>query len=72
MCKRRKIEFAYLGMRVEIIGKVGTIVGNWKTNLYVVFDGDSNKYNVHPHWEIAYFDENGRVVKEYQKGVYAI
>ncbi|WP_235676330.1 hypothetical protein [Bacillus mycoides] len=56
-------------MRVNVAGKWGTIVGNWKTNL---FDGEIEAYNCHPYWEIAYFDEEGNVVHSCQKGEYAI
>ncbi|WJE54867.1 hypothetical protein QRE66_11975 [Bacillus cereus] len=51
---------------------MGTIVGNYKTNLFVVLDGDFEKCNVHPWWEIAYFDEEGNIVRDYRKGVYAV
>ncbi|MBK5474215.1 Uncharacterized protein BWINRA5_02822 [Bacillus mycoides] len=68
----RNLHFAYMGMRVNVAGKWGTIVGNWKTNLFVLFDGEIEAYNCHPYWEIAYFDEEGNVVHSYQKGEYAI
>ncbi|WP_440162313.1 hypothetical protein [Bacillus mycoides] len=58
-----------MGMRVNVAGKWGTIVGNWKTNL---FDGKIEAYNCHPYWEIAYFDEEGNAVHSCQKGEYAI
>ncbi|WP_144561611.1 MFS transporter [Bacillus mycoides] len=72
MCKRRKITFAYRGMRVQILGRMGTIVGNCKTNLLVVFDGDAHMYNCDPRFEIAYFSKEGRIIKDTRKGVYAV
>jgi len=49
-----------------------TIVGNWKTNLFVLLDGELEKHNCHPYWEIAYYDDEGNVVRSYLKGLYAI
>ncbi|MEN1936016.1 hypothetical protein AAIE21_10415 [Paenibacillus sp. 102] len=72
MCRYRKIDFAYRGMRVQVAGRMGTIVGNYKTNLFVVLDGDFEKCNVHPWWEIAHLDEEGNIVRDYRKGVYAV
>ena len=68
----RKLHFAYMGMRVNVAGMWGTIVGNWKTNLFVLFDGEIEKHNCHPYWEIAYYDDEGNVVRNYQKGEYAV
>ena len=56
-----------MGMRVNVAGMWGTIVGNWKTNLFVLFDGEIEKHNCHPYWEIAYYDDEGNVVRNYQK-----
>ncbi|MFI8709967.1 hypothetical protein ACIGHG_23645 [Bacillus sp. NPDC077411] len=71
MCKRRKILFAHLGMRVQVVGKMGYIVGSYKENLYVVFDGTPKRFNVNPCWEIAYYDQNGNIIKDFRKGTYA-
>ncbi|MEI2312555.1 hypothetical protein V8V79_22040 [Bacillus nitratireducens] len=72
MQNHRNLHFAYMGMRVNVAGKWGAIVRNWKTNLLVLFDGEIEAYNGHPYWEIAYFDEEGNVVHSCQKGEYAI
>ncbi|PRT20019.1 hypothetical protein C6360_20375 [Bacillus wiedmannii] len=72
MQKIRKLDFAYMGMRVNVAGMWGTIVGNWKTNLFVLFDGEIEKHNCHPFWEIAYYDDEGELVRSYQKGEYAM
>ncbi|MED1406942.1 hypothetical protein P4U07_30115 [Bacillus mycoides] len=67
MCKYRKIEFAYMGMRVEIAGKMATIVGNHKTDLLVLYDGLTRESKADARWEIAYFDEMGAIVRDYRK-----
>ncbi|WP_459503051.1 MFS transporter [Bacillus sp. C1] len=72
MRNKRKILFAYIGMKVQILGRMGTIIGNCKSNLLVVFDGNAEIYNCDPRFEIAYFDKNGRIIKDTRKGVYAV
>lgn len=67
MCKFRKIEFAYMGMRVEIAGKMATIVGNHKTDLLVVYDGMPHESKADPRWEIIYFGKNGEIVRDWRK-----
>lgn len=65
VCKRRNIEFAYQGMRIEVDGKMGTIVGgNSSGNLDVVFDGQWRPQNCHPGWMTKYFDKNGNVIQD--------
>ncbi|EMA6344856.1 hypothetical protein U3450_003912 [Bacillus cytotoxicus] len=71
MCRYRKIHFAKRGMRVEVQGKMGTIVGNCKNDLFIVLDGNPHKFRFHPYWEIVYFDEQGNIIKDFRKGVYA-
>lgn len=68
----RNLHFAYMGMRVNVAGKGGTVGGNGKTNLFVLFDGEIEKHGCHPYWEIAYYDDEKNVVRSYQKGEYAI
>jgi hypothetical protein len=49
ICKNRGITFAYQGMKIEVAGKQGTIVGgNRSCNLDVVFDGERIASNCHP------------------------
>ncbi|HDR6825809.1 TPA: hypothetical protein QCV86_003000 [Bacillus thuringiensis] len=67
MCKFRKIDFAYMGMRVEIAGQMATIVGNHKTDLLVVYDGMPYVSKADPRWEIVYFGQNGEIVKDCRK-----
>jgi hypothetical protein len=63
---RRGIEFAHLGMKVEVAGRPGRIVGcNASLNLDVCFEGETWKNNCHPHWRIKYFDNQDKVVAEY-------
>lgn len=40
----------------------GTIVGNSKITLLVLFDEKLEKHHCHPNWEIAYYDDEGNVV----------
>jgi hypothetical protein len=62
----RGIPFAYCGMRVEVAGKLGVIVGhNSSANLDVLFDGWDHPSNCHPWWEVKYFDRAGGVIVEY-------
>lgn len=64
--QRRNIEFAHLGMRVEVCGKSGRIVGcNDSLNLDVCFDGEHWRTNCHPHHKIKYFDNNNSVIAEF-------
>lgn len=74
MCKYRKVEFARMGMRVQIAGKMATIVGNHKSDLLVIYDGFSYESKADPRWEIIYFDEAGAIIKDYrkEKGEYAV
>jgi hypothetical protein len=68
MCKRRGIEFAYLGMTVDIAGRKGKIVGsNQSLNLNIVFDGQVHDSNCHPTWEITYYDNDGNIVECFKK-----
>jgi hypothetical protein len=63
---RRDIKFAYLGMKVEVDGKPGRIVGcNNSLNLDICFDGEFWRSNCHPWWRIKYYDNNGNVAAEY-------
>lgn len=67
MKQQRDIDFAYMGMRVEVDGKPGVIVGsNMSLNLDVCSDGECWKSNCHPWWRVKYFDSNGNLVKEFK------
>lgn len=70
MVRVRGIEFARIGMQVEIDGSVGTIVGaNASANLQVTFANQakhgSKPRNCHPTWRAKYFDENGELIAEF-------
>jgi len=65
MKKSRGIEFAYLGMRVEMNGKKGTIVGYYGMNLLICLDGNWWGDNCHPWWKMKYFDNDGNLIKEF-------
>jgi hypothetical protein len=67
MCEKRHIPFCYQGMRIEVCGKPGIVVGsNSGLNLQVVFDEHQwVTSNCHPYYETVYFDESGNVVADY-------
>ncbi|WP_025122401.1 MULTISPECIES: hypothetical protein [unclassified Serratia (in: enterobacteria)] len=72
MIRCRGIDFARLGMMVEVYGDQGTIVGiNSSANLDVVFTNQlkhgKRKHNCHPTCEIKYFDGEGKVIADYTK-----
>jgi len=71
MKRCRGIEFAQIGMQVEVAGERGTIEGmNSSGNLDVVFANrlkyGKAKRNCHPTWETRYFDVNGGVIADYR------
>lgn len=64
----RGVPFARVGMRVEVGGKPGMIVGhNSSANFNVLFDGEDVPLNCHPNWMIAYFDEEGREIARFDR-----
>ncbi|NLU17987.1 MAG: hypothetical protein GXW94_19875 [Serratia liquefaciens] len=76
MIRCRGIDFARIGMMVEVYGDLGTIVGmNGSANLDVVF-ANQLKYgkhpeNCHPFCEVKYFDKSGTVIADYTKSAEA-
>ncbi|MFR9694771.1 hypothetical protein ACL02V_29100 [Bacillus mobilis] len=71
MCELRKIEFAYQGMKIEVCGQVGIIVGSTSgLNLQVAYYSDPwTSYNCHPYYETVYYDKKGNVVADYRKEI---
>lgn len=66
MKESRDIEFAHLGMKVEVDGKPGIIVGsNSSLNLDVCFDGEHWESNCHPWYRVKYFDNKGNIIREF-------
>ena len=70
MIRCRSIEFARLGMTVEVNGVMGTIEGiNRNANLDVRFtdqlEHGDNLHNCHPTWNVKYFDPNGKVIAHF-------
>lgn len=67
VCKRRNIEFAYQGMKIDVNGKQGWIVGaNSHNNLDVLF-GEYHIHNCHPTWETTYYDNNDNIIKDFKE-----
>lgn len=72
MKRCRGIDFARIGMQVEVAGDIGTIVGmNSSANLDVKFANQvkygKHAHNCHPTWEARYFDAEGKVIADYRK-----
>lgn len=70
MLRCRGIEFAKLGMMVEVDGDTGTIEGmNGSANLNVRFTNQlkygKQVHNCHPTWRVKYFDETGTVIAHF-------
>lgn len=70
MRRCRGIDFARIGMMVEVYGDIGTIVGmNGSANLDVVFANQQkygkHKHNCHPTCSVRYFDGEGKVIAEF-------
>lgn len=62
----RGVPFARIGMRVSVAGRFGTITGcNSAGNLDVLFDSRASAENVHPTWNITYYDEDGDIIAEF-------
>lgn len=67
MMYHRGIDFAFIGMMVEVDGDIGTIVGmNSSANLDVVFANKlkygNGKSNCHPFWWVKYFGADGKII----------
>jgi hypothetical protein len=59
----RGIEFAHIGMRIQVNGKMGTICGtNSSCNLDVCFDGNNFVTNCHPNYKTKYYDKAGSLI----------
>jgi len=69
MMRMRGIEFARLGMQVEVNGHIGTITKTIGANLGVTFANQMRRgpkpVNCHPTWRTKYFDEHGKVIAEF-------
>lgn len=70
MLRCRDIEFAHIGMMVEVDGHIGTIEGsNGSANLDVRFTNQlkfgKDLHNCHPTWRVKYFDEGGTVIAHF-------
>ncbi|UPY96239.1 hypothetical protein [Pectobacterium sp. 21LCBS03] len=70
MIRCRGIDFARIGMMVEVYGDIGTITGmNGSANLDVVFTNQlkygKHAHNCHPTDRVKYFDADGKVIADY-------
>ena len=70
--RQRAMPFLLIGMRVEAIGKMGTVCGiNSSLNLDVCIDGEHHCKNYHPYWKMKYFGSKGELIKSYYDDVKA-
>jgi hypothetical protein len=70
MITGRGIEFARIGMAVEVDGGMGTIEGmNSSANLNVRFTNQlkygKHLHNCHPTWNVKYYDAEGKVIAHF-------
>ncbi|WP_405174275.1 hypothetical protein MHI27_17110 [Paenibacillus sp. FSL H8-0261] len=66
ICERRAIDFTYQGMKIEVDGQCGVMVGgNNSGNIDVCFEGKYYAENCHPWWRTKYFDRKGNLIKEF-------
>lgn len=70
MIRCRGIEFAQLGMMVEVDGNMGTIQGiNASASLNVKFANEltfgNHSHNCHPMWRVKYFDATGALIAHF-------
>ena len=69
--KWRNLDFAELGMEVDVCGKRGVIVGgNCSLNLDVIFNyGTKQQYidNCHAYYETVYYDKEGHILADYRE-----
>jgi len=70
MKRTRGIDFARIGMMVEVSGDYGTIKGmSQSASLIVKFANElkhgKDEKRCHPEYNIRYFDDNGNVIKVY-------
>jgi hypothetical protein len=70
MAEKRQIPFAHYGMKVRVGDDFGVIVGyTASANLEILFTSGKGKDHVlscHPQFMIAYYDEQGNILKEFK------
>lgn len=68
----RDIPFAFMGMKVNLKSHRGLMNGiivgaNDSLNLDICFEGTCYKENCHPHYNLIYLDNQGKIIKEYNE-----
>lgn len=65
----RGMPFLKKGMKVKSLhsGEEGVIVdGNRSMNLDIRMKGEKHTGNYHPQWQMAYYDEQDKLIAEYK------
>jgi len=65
----RGLDFIKVGMKVKntYLNKEGIVKGgNSSGNLDVLFDGENKTANVHPTWEMEYYNKEGELIKAFK------
>ena len=66
VAESRGLPFAKIGMRVKFRDRYGFIFGhNHSANFNIYFD-NGELANCHPHSSMTYFDDDGKVIKNFQ------
>ena len=63
--KYRRVPFIELGMKVDVNGKSGIIVGNCGLSLAVCMNGNTWWSNCHPNWRTKYYNNDGKLLAEF-------
>jgi len=69
-CRGQDFDIVKLGMKVEMDGEPGTIVGlNFSGNFDIKFANElkygKKPINCHPTYKIKYFDENNQLIRSF-------
>lgn len=68
VCSYRNLPAIKKGMRCEVDGRKGVIVGgNSSANFNVKFDDNGTIRNCHPEWKMSIFNNDGSIVHQSQE-----
>jgi hypothetical protein len=68
VCEYRGLPAVKKGMRCEVAGKQGQVVGgNSSANFNVKFDGEKHPMNCHPYWKMKIFKADGSIFYQHEE-----